>query len=256
MARVLITGASRGIGRGIAVALAGQGHEVIATARDVAALEDVPAALKLRLDVTDQASVDAALAASGRVDVLVSNAGTTVRAPVETVPLDAVRDLFELNTFGALRVAQGVLPQMRERGSGQLIFVSSVQGRFVIPLIGPYGASKHALEALAETIAIESGRFGISVHILEPPAVNSGGAERSSSYLDDDSPYRPLLGKLGPFRGDPVSVEEVAEAVAATIRDGAKAPLRAGVGESGVRQLAARKAAPDTVPFLVAPLEW
>src|SRR5579875_2436016 len=142
MARVLITGSSRGIGRGTAIALTERGHEVIATARDVSMLDDVPAARKLPLDVTDQDSVNAAIAQAGRIDVLVSNAGTTVRAPIETIPLDAVRDLFELNCFGALRIAQAVLPQLRERGSGQLIFMSSVQGRFVIPLIGAYCAAK------------------------------------------------------------------------------------------------------------------
>src|ERR1700760_2269560 len=101
MARILITGASRGIGRGTAIALAAHGHEVIATARDVAALADLPAALKLRLDVTAPASVAAALDAAGRIDVLVSNAGATVRAPLETIPFPALRELFELNFFGA-----------------------------------------------------------------------------------------------------------------------------------------------------------
>src|SRR5690348_6622085 len=114
MARVLITGASRGIGRGTATALHEQGHEVIATARDVSMLEDLPVAQKLRLDVTDQRSVDRALARAGHVDVLLSNAGATVRAPLETIPLAALGDLFELNAFGALRVAQGLLPQMRQ----------------------------------------------------------------------------------------------------------------------------------------------
>ena len=159
MARILITGASRGIGRGAAVELAGRGHEVIATARDVSALDDVPAAVRLSLDVTDQASVDAAIARAGRIDVLVSNAGTTVRAPLETIPLEAVREIIELNTLGALRVAQAVLPGMRAQGSGQLIFMSSIQGRLVLPLIGAYAVSKWALEALAETLAVEVGSF-------------------------------------------------------------------------------------------------
>ena len=105
-----------------------EGHEVIATARDVSALDDVPAALRLGLDVTDQASVDAAIARAGRVDVLVSNAGMTVRAPLETIPLEAVREIIELNTLGALRVAQAVLPGMRAQGSGQLIFSRAFRG--------------------------------------------------------------------------------------------------------------------------------
>ncbi|GHJ38408.1 SDR family NAD(P)-dependent oxidoreductase [Streptomyces sp. TS71-3] len=256
MARVLITGASRGIGKGTAAALHEQGHEVIATARDVSMLEDLPVARKLQLDVTDQASVDRALAEAGHVDVLLSNAGATVRAPVETIPLTVLDDLFELNVFGALRVAQGVLPGMRRRGTGQLIFMSSIQGRLVIPLIGAYGATKHALEALAEVLAIEAGRFGVSVHVVQPPAVASGGAERARVHLDDGNPYRPLLDKLGPFRAAPVSVEEVADVVAATIAEGGKAPFRIPVGESAKSVLSARKAAPDHTPFLAAHLDW
>jgi NAD(P)-dependent dehydrogenase (short-subunit alcohol dehydrogenase family) len=256
MARVLITGASRGIGRATAQELARRGHEVIATARDVTALADVPAAVRLSLDVTDQASAAAAVAAAGPVDVLVSNAGATVRAPVETVPLDAVRHLIELNTLGALRVAQAVLPGMRARGSGQLIFVSSIQGRLVIPLIGAYSASKWALEALAETLAIETGHFGVSVHVLQPGAVASGGAERAPVYLDEANPYRPLLDKIGAFRSAPITVEEVAAAVAGTVDQGRAAPFRIPVGDTATSVLAARKAAPEDAPFLAAALDW
>ncbi|OBA63324.1 short-chain dehydrogenase/reductase [Mycobacterium sp. 1100029.7] len=256
MVRVLITGSSRGIGKATAIALAEQGHEVVATARDVSSLAGLPVAQRLELDVTSQESVDAAIEQSGRVDVLISNAGATVRAPLETIPLTAVRELFELNTFGALRVAQAVLPQMRERRSGQLIFMSSVQGQFVIPLIGAYGATKHALEALAEAVAIEAGHFGVSVHIVQPPAVASGGAERAQVYLDDDNPYRALLGQLGAFRTEPVEVDDVTRAVSDVINDGPRAALRIPVGETAAAQLAARKAAPNAEPFLVAPLDW
>jgi len=86
-------------------------------------LADVPAAARLRLDVTDESSVSAAVAAAGPIDALVSNAGATVRAPMETVPVAEVQRLFDLNTFGALRVAQAVMPGMRERGKGKLIFI-------------------------------------------------------------------------------------------------------------------------------------
>jgi NAD(P)-dependent dehydrogenase (short-subunit alcohol dehydrogenase family) len=256
MARILITGASRGIGRGAAVELAGRGHEVIATARDVSALDGVPAAVRLSLDVTDQASVDAAIARAGRVDVLVSNAGATVRAPLETIPLEAVREIIELNTLGALRVAQAVLPGMRARGSGQLIFMSSIQGRLVLPLIGAYAVSKWALEALAETLAVESGHFGISVHVLEPGAVASGGAERAQVFLDDANPYRPLLDKIGVFRAAPISVEEVADAIAETVDRAAKAAFRIPVGDAAKSVLAARKTASEDAPFLPASLDW
>jgi NAD(P)-dependent dehydrogenase (short-subunit alcohol dehydrogenase family) len=255
MSRVLITGASRGIGRGIAEELAARGHEVIATARDVSMLADLPAVARLQLDVTDESSVSAAVAAAGPIDALVSNAGATVRAPMETVPVVEVQRLFELNTFGALRVAQTVMPGMRERGTGKLIFISSIQGRVAIPLIGPYAASKWALEAIAETLAIEAAHFGISVHLLEPGAVTSGGAERAKVFLDDSNPYRPLLDQLQGFRSDPVTVQEVAGAVTSALED-SHSPLRIPVGAAATRVLAARKEAPEDVPFLAAPLDW
>jgi short-subunit dehydrogenase len=149
-----------------------------------------------------------------------------------------------------------VLPGMRAQGTGQLIFISSIQGRLVIPLIGAYSASKSALESLAETLAIESGHFGISVHVLQPGAVASGGAERAQVYLDDANPYRPLLDKIGAFRAAPITVEEVADAVAATVGQGAGAAFRIPVGDTAKSLLAARKAAPDDAPFLAASLDW
>jgi NADP-dependent 3-hydroxy acid dehydrogenase YdfG len=132
MSSVLITGASKGIGRAVAVELAGGGHQVVATARRPEALADLPVDQRLRLDVTDQDNVDRAIAEAGEIDVLVSNAGATVRAPLESVPLAEVERLYQLNTLGALRVAQAVLPPMRKRGSGRLVFVSSTQGRLVL----------------------------------------------------------------------------------------------------------------------------
>jgi NAD(P)-dependent dehydrogenase (short-subunit alcohol dehydrogenase family) len=136
------------------------------------------------------------------------------------------------------------------------MFISSIQGRLVIPLIGPYAASKWALEALAETLAVETRHFGVSVHVLQPGAVASGGAERAQVYLDDDNPYRPLLDQLGPFRSAPITSEEVADAVAETIGAGGKAAFRIPVGEAAGSALAARKAAPEDRPFLPAALDW
>jgi NADP-dependent 3-hydroxy acid dehydrogenase YdfG len=132
MSSVLITGANRGIGRATAIELAGRGYRVIATARRPETLDDLPVDQRLRLDVTDQASVDQAIRDAGEIDVLVSNAGVTVRAPLESVPLSEVERLIQINTLGGLRVAQGVLPAMRERRSGRLVFISSIQGRMVL----------------------------------------------------------------------------------------------------------------------------
>ncbi|MFD7996817.1 SDR family oxidoreductase [Streptomyces mexicanus] len=255
MSSVLITGASSGIGKATAIELAHRGHRVIATARRPETLADLPVHQRLRLDVTDQDSVDQALRAAGRVDVLVSNAGATVRAPLESVSLTEVERLYQLNTVGALRVTQGVLPGMRERGSGRIVFVSSVQGRLVLPIIGPYGASKWALEALAETLAIETGHFGVKVSIVQPGAVSTNGAEQARAFFAHDDPYTPLLQQLGALRGEVITAEEVAAVVADTIEQ-PDPPLRVPAGAPAERVLRARKEAPEDKPFLPAEIDW
>lgn len=255
MPSVLITGASKGIGRAIAVTLAERGHRVIATARRPETLAGLPVDQRLRLDVTDQESVDQAVQDAGHIDVLVSNAGDTVRAPLESVPLAEVERLFRLNTLGALRVAQAVLPAMRERGAGRLLFVSSIQGRLVLPMIGPYAASKWALEALAETLAIEAGHFGVKVSIVQPGAVSSGGGERAKVFLKEDDPYGPLYAALPALRGETVTPEDVAASVADVIEH-PEPPLRVPVGEPAERVLKARKEAPEDEPFLATGIDW
>jgi NAD(P)-dependent dehydrogenase (short-subunit alcohol dehydrogenase family) len=255
MARVLITGASKGIGRATARELAARGHEVVATARTPETLADLPVHARLALDVTDQASVDRAIAAAGDVDALVSNAGETLRAPLESIPLAEVERLFQLNTLGALRVAQAVLPAMRRRGAGRLLFVSSALGRVAVPLSGGYAASKWALEALAETLAIETGHFGISVTLLQPGAVSSGALDRVRTLLADDDPYLPLAEELAATGRQFITVEQMADAVADALEMD-HPPLRIPVGAPAEKLLAARASARDDVPFSGAPLRW
>lgn len=255
MSSVLITGASKGIGRAIAIELSDRGHRVIATARNPEALADLPVDQRLYLDVTDQESVERAIKEAGDIDVLISNAGETVRAPLESVPLSAVDHIFQLNTLGALRVAQAVLPAMRERGAGHLVFISSIQGRLVLPIIGPYGASKWALEALAETLAIETSHFGVKVSIMQPGAVSTDGAASAKVYLKDNDPYAPLYRELPALRGEAVTAEEVAVAVADTI-ELSEPPLRVPVGAPAQRVLEARKQAPENEPFMPVTINW
>src|SRR3984885_4437356 len=177
MSSILITGASKGIGRAAAVELAKRGHRVVATARDPRTLDGLAVDQRLRLDVTDQASVDAAVEQAGEIDTLISNAGVIFRAAVEASPAAEIERLYSLNTVGAIRVTQAVLPQMRERRKGRLLFVSSVGGRTVFPGNAAYAATKWALEAFAEALAMEVGGFGIDVTLAEPGPVSTGALD-------------------------------------------------------------------------------
>ncbi|RZL76479.1 MAG: SDR family oxidoreductase [Rhodococcus sp. (in: high G+C Gram-positive bacteria)] len=227
MTSVLITGASSGIGRATAIEFAERGFRVIATARDPKTLHDLTVDQRLALDVTNQTSVDAVIEAAGDIDVLVSNAGVIFHAAVEATPLDKIEKLFATNTFGALRIAQAVLPQMRQRSRGRILFLSSVAGRITRPGSGAYASTKWALEALAETLAGEVEPFGIDVGLLEPGAVSSGALDDVQRYTAPGDPYASI------FRENTGREMITPEEVAAAIADAAEAqtlPLRTPVG--------------------------
>ena len=142
--RVLVTGAGRAIGRATVEVLAERGHQVIATARDVTLVADLEGDRigVVPLDVSSDESVRTALNAAGELDAVVNNAGLTGYGPLESYPLTSLLRVLEVNTIGPLRLAQAVAPQWRERGSGVLVNISSVQGRIGTPLEGAYSASE------------------------------------------------------------------------------------------------------------------
>jgi NADP-dependent 3-hydroxy acid dehydrogenase YdfG len=248
MSSVLITGANRGIGRAIAGEFARRGHRVVATARDPHTLNDLDVSQRLALDVTDDASVAAAVAAAGDIDVVVANAGVIFYAAVEATPLSELQRLLTLNTVGAIRVAQAVLPQMRSRGDGKLMFMSSVLGRVVLPPSAAYAASKWALEAVVEALAIEVAPFGVQAALLEPGAVSSGALDDVTTYTLPDDPYAALLRNGGPRAGLITPEQVAAEVVDAAEKP--QLPLRIPIGDAARAVLAARHAAPDDVPFV------
>lgn len=253
MARILITGTSKGIGRGLVTELSSRGHDVVATARDPRSLSDLPAALALPLDVTDPASVTAAVEAAGPIDVVISNAGEIFLGSVEDSPLDEMQRLFEINTFGAVRVAQAVIPSMRQRGTGRLVFMSSVAGRVPLPLVGAYVASKWALEALGETLALELRRFGITVNLLEPGSVDSGALDAPRAHLGVGH-YQELASQLG-LSSSLITVDDVARATADVIETG-DSRLRIPIGAPAEAILSAARGWPDERPFEPVPLRW
>jgi NAD(P)-dependent dehydrogenase (short-subunit alcohol dehydrogenase family) len=248
MASVLITGASKGIGRAMAVEFARRGHRVVATARTPQALADLDVDQRLPLDVTDPDSITAAVGKAGDVDILISNAGEIFYAAVEAIPPEKFAELLNLNTIGALRVAQAVLPGMRDRGHGRLLFMSSIAGRIVLPPGAAYQATKWALEALVEALAIEVAPFGLEAALLEPGAVSSGALDDVTRYTLPGDPYRGLGGSGG-TRDQMVTPQEVAAAVA-DAAESTQLPLRIPIGAAARAILAARREAPDTVPFV------
>ncbi|MGZ4689930.1 MAG: SDR family oxidoreductase [Acidimicrobiia bacterium] len=246
--RILVTGAGRAIGAATAIECAKRGHEVVATARDVSLLDDLDVAQRLPLDVTDLESVRAALAAAGELDGVVNNAALQGRGPLEDFPLDRLHSVIDTNTYGPMRVAQQLIPSWRDRGSGILVNVSSVQGRVATPLEGAYAASKYALEALSETMHYELAHFGIRVVIIQPGYI-APGMKRGTNH-DGPGAYAPLWDQwdgtdakvTGPD-GRP-GPEIVAVAIADAIEDPAP-PLRVPVGADAELILATRQKLDD-----------
>ncbi|WP_432135256.1 oxidoreductase [Streptomyces sp. bgisy154] len=175
----LVTGASSGIGADTALRLREAGYTVYGAARRVermTALRDAGVRI-LGLDVTDEDSVrqavDSIIRESGRVDVLVNNAGYGSYGSLEDVPLAEARAQIEVNVFGLALLTQLVLPHMRARRSGTVINVSSMGGKLVTPLGGWYHASKYAVEALSDALRMETRQFGINVVVVEPGSIRT-----------------------------------------------------------------------------------
>jgi len=237
----LITGASRGLGRIWAEAALKRGDQVTATARKLADVADLSkqfgdAVLPLALDVTHpdqvQQVVQQAFAHFGRLDVLVNNAGTSLFAATEEASDEQIRDLFDANYLGMVRVLRSALPLLRKQGSGHILGVSSGLGITALPLIGFYCATKWAVEAMHEALAQEVRPFGLRVTLVEPAAYATEFG-KSATIADALGPYadfrKQFLTRLANLeRGDP---EATAEAILKLV-DTEDPPLRLGLGTS------------------------
>jgi NAD(P)-dependent dehydrogenase (short-subunit alcohol dehydrogenase family) len=271
--RVLVTGASSGFGARIARALAAQGHTVFAALRDpdgrnaaaAAALRAEAAAggwrlTTVALDVTSDASVDACAAgldAAGGVDAVVQNAGVAAAGLMETFSAAAAERVFAVNVFGAHRVLRAVLPQMRRAGGGLVVWLSSTDGREVMPFLGVYDASKAAVEALAEAWRYELHALNVRTVVVQPGTfpttsilanlVPADAPERAAAYgALADAPGQLFAGLDAMVReGRAPDPSQVADAVCAAFRGGS--PPRVVVDPSGFDGAARINAVCDAV---------
>lgn len=244
MARILITGSNSGFGKLAALSLARLGHDVVATMRTPskgeslraeAAAESLPIEIR-QLDVCDPDSIAAAMTDAANLDVVVNNAGFEVAGAIELIGDDLLREQFETNVYGPLRLIRTVLPAWRERGSGTIVNVSSVAGVVGAPYGGVYAASKHALEALSEALHFETSQLGIRVRLVEPGRFDTGFGDKvvhpagweGSSYAERAERFHTSLGALD-GSGPPPDPQDVADAIVLAATDPA-APFRAFVG--------------------------
>jgi NAD(P)-dependent dehydrogenase (short-subunit alcohol dehydrogenase family) len=189
----LVTGASSGIGEATALRLLELGYTVYGAASRTDRLERLAAAgvAPLTMDVTDDQSmrtgVKSIIAATGRIDVLVNNAGYGSYGALEDVPLTEARRQFEVNVFGAARLTQLVLPHMRAQHGGTIVNISSMGGKFHTPMGGWYHSTKFALEALSDCLRLEAAPFGISVVVVEPGGINTEWAGIAAENLKKTS---------------------------------------------------------------------
>ena len=186
----LVTGASSGIGEDTARKLQALGYVVYGAARRTDRLQALvtDGIRPLTMDVTDDASmtagVDRILEETGRIDVLVNNAGYGSHGAIEDVPIDEARRQFEVNVFGLARLTQLVSPHMRAQGSGTIINISSIGGRLTTPLGGWYHATKYAVEALSDALRMELRPFGIDVVVVEPGAIRTAWWSIAADHLE------------------------------------------------------------------------
>ncbi|MGA9700187.1 oxidoreductase [Pseudomonas sp.] len=203
----IVTGASSGIGQATAQALVRAGYRVFGTSRQAAA-SPTPVSM-LACDVTDEGSVNAlvssVLAQTGRIDLLVNNAGVGMAGGAEEFSIPQVQALFDVNLFGVIRMTNAVLPSMREAGQGRIINIGSILGLIPAPYSAHYSAVKHALEGYSESLDHEVRAFGTRVSVIEPAFVRTvfdqNGIEPDSPLKQYEQPragFKALLSEVMP----------------------------------------------------------
>lgn len=252
MPKILVTGCSSGFGLAIARIFLASGWEVVATMRNPQA-SPLPETDKLQvvaLDVTDADSIAQAVEAAGPIDALVNNAGVGLLNVLEGTEMSKVRELFETNLFGAIAMTKAVLPQMRQRGAGVIVNVSSSVTLAPFPALSVYSASKAALNALTESLAVETALFGVRACLVLPgsaPTTSFGKNAVARMGLDVPEPYSAFVyDYLAKLRSatEVTTADDVADAVWRVVTDkNAPMMIAAGADAQALFQGAGRNAA-------------
>ncbi|WP_323702848.1 oxidoreductase [Mammaliicoccus sp. Dog046] len=188
---ILITGATNGIGLETAKLLATQGHIVYAAGRNLEKLESLNNIKSLYLDITDEKSIESAvnkvISEQDRIDVLINNAGYGSYGSIEDVSLTEARNQFDVNVFGLASLTQKIIPVMRKQNDGHIINISSIYGRFTASFGGWYHATKYAVEALNDTLRLETKQYGIEVTVIEPGPIKTDWGIIAANKLADSA---------------------------------------------------------------------
>ncbi len=259
MAVILVTGSSTGIGQETAVHLAGKGHRVFAGVRSPGTASGLQARIVagelpveiVPLDVTDGDSVNRAVSAimdkAGRIDALVNNAGIGGGRAVEETPLEEVREVFETNYFGVVRMLLAITPVMRQQRAGRIVNMSSLAGRMVFGCHGHYSAAKWALEGMSEALAFEMAEYNVRVALIEPGTVPTPAWEKGKPP-PEDSHYKQSMNRLMQWAAhtmkNPATPLAVAEAVAHAIESDTPR-FRYPVGQDAIEDIAGRASVSD-----------
>src|SRR5919109_2290216 len=235
----LVTGSSSGIGYATSLELARNGYFTFATMRNPAKSADLVKTanddnlqIKVeKLDVTDPDSIRDAItkidSLAGRIDVLINNAGFVSIGPLEDISIKEIQEQLDTNLLGAIRVTQQALPIMRRNRSGIIVNISSVGGRFGLPGMSAYIATKFALEGLSESLAYEVAPFGIKVVLIEPGVVKTNVKDNSvvgRRAIRNDSPYSSVLGSFNAAFNVLWENASTSDQVAATILQAISSP--------------------------------
>lgn len=249
--KILVTGATSGIGRACAVAFAKAGCNVIGIAIDAKDKERSFAGGRIRYlqaDVTDDVSVANAMNSVGDIDVAVLCAGFGLAGFAEEMPIALARKQMEVNYFGVLRICSYILPKMRKRRKGLLVVISSIGGRISLPMQGHYSSSKYALEAFVESVRMEMRPFGVRATLIEPGDLNTGFTGNRLAHMPENSPYsyvaNTCLAKIEHDERSGKPPEAVAEIVVKLVGQ-TDPPVRTAVGISFKMLMFLRRFLPD-----------